>query len=582
MNKPTLAPPTRPIRSAGRRPLRRRLLGAGAAILALGLITTGSMSASAASYLRISGDGSTWAGNAVLQWETDVKAQGVVVDFNPDGSSSGRTSFAKGLSDYTVSEIPYTGDTRDPQDTTVPPFPYSLLPVVAGGTAFMYNVPVNGQRLDTLNLSQAALAGIFTAQITRWDAPEIKATNPGVNLPAQPITVVVRSEGSGATAQFTNWLIKEFPADYAALCKTAGCNPTSPTSYFPTQNVPTFTAQSGSNGVTKYSQSTDYTINYDEYSYPLAVGFPVANIQNAAGFYTVPTADAVAVSLIKAGINTDTSSPNYLSQDLSAVYGYNDPRAYPLSAYSYEIVPKQVTGSFDNSKGATLGFFTTYALCEGQRKMGPLGYSPLPMNLVLAAMDQVATIPGVDADTTAKLAATKAGALDGNANPCNNPTFKPGDDPSHNVLVDTAKFPPGCDAACQAPFKLPGSGVAASGPSYTPVAGAAAGAGAGAGSAGAGGAGAGAAAVVPTAAAVAAAPTTCDAASTGCPTDIAQAGQETAAGGKITPVSTVLQGQNGWTTPQTLMIIGGILLVVLLLGPAIIARIVRDPRGPRR
>jgi phosphate transport system substrate-binding protein len=408
--------------------------------------------AAAGQYTRISGDGSSWAANALSQWTADVSSQGVTIDYNPDGSSLGRGNFARGLSDFAVSEIPYKGDTADPQDSTQPPANFAMLPVVAGGTSFMYNVPVNGQRYTGLKLTQSALAKIFAGEITMWDDPALKATNPGVNLPHQRITVVVRSEGSGATAQFTLWMKRQFPNDYAALCAKTGCNPANATSYYPYQGLSNFVAQNGSNGVTTYTANTPYTIGYDEYSYALGVQFPVAQIQNAAGFYTIPTDTAVAVALTQAKINTDKSSPNYLTQDLSNVYAYKDPRTYPISMYTYMLVPTATTSTFSAAKGATLAYFNTYALCEGQRTMGPLGYSPLPMNLVLAAMDQVSRIPGIDAPTQQTIATTKASVANSSGNPCNNPTFKPGDSPAINQLVKTAPFPAGCDAACQAPW----------------------------------------------------------------------------------------------------------------------------------
>ncbi|MFL6024836.1 MAG: substrate-binding domain-containing protein [Marmoricola sp.] len=441
-----------------RRSLRRPTI---TAVIAALILSTGALFAAAfgTPTARISGNGSSWAGNAMSDWVSAVKAQGVTVDFTPDGSSSGRKNFAQGLADFAVSEIPYTGDTSDPQDSARPNFKYGLVPAVAGGTSFMYNLPVGGKRYTQLKLSQLALAKIFSGQVTKWNDPVIAATNPGAALPAQRITVVVRSDGSGATAQFTLWMLRQFPGDYAKLCAKTGCNAKHATSYYPYQGLSNFTAQSGSNGVTTYTSNTPYTINYDEYSYALGVGFPVAKIKNAAGYYTVPTDSAVAVALSQAKINQDKTSLNYLSQDLSRVYAYKDPRTYPISAYSYLIVPKQTHGSFNTGKGATLGYFSTFDLCEGQRTMGALGYSPLPMNLVLAAMDQVLQIPGVDAATKKQISNTKAGVKSGTSNPCNNPTFRPGDSPSHNVLTDTAPFPTDCNAACQAPWAHKGAVV---------------------------------------------------------------------------------------------------------------------------
>ena len=540
---------------------RRRISLVG--LIALGLVLVTALPASAASYPQISGEGSSWAANAVLQWQADMATQGVTVQFKPNGSSQGRKDFAQQIgTDYAMSEIPYSGDTADPQDNFTPQFAYSLMPMVAGGTSFMYNLRVNGGRLETLKLSQAAIAGIFSGQITQWNDPTIKADNAGTNLPVAPITVVVRSEGSGATAQFTLWMLRQFPAAYRYLCQTSGsCDGVHATSYFPTAKMKNFVGQSGSNGVTTYTSNTPFTINYDEYSYAQQAGFPVAQVKNAAGYYTVPTDSAVAVALIKAKINTNAKDPNYLSQDLSEVYPYTDPRTYPISSYSYFIMPRQTTDSFTPAKGSTLGYFTQYSLCEGQRTMGKLGYSPLPMNLVLAAMEQVKLIPGVDQPTLDKITATEKGVTQGNANPCNNPTFKPGDDPSHNVLVDTAPFPAGCDAACQAPWKKPGAAQNLNGPQFQGV----------------GITAKNDAVPVPNASPEA---QTCDPDTGICSNSTSAKGV-----GNISPVSAVIPGQLGWAGPQTLMVIVGLLIATLLLAPPLASRLLsgaaRRARGKR-
>jgi ABC-type phosphate transport system substrate-binding protein len=337
--------------------------------------------------------------------------------------------------------------------------------VVAGGTAFMYNLQIGGKQFNNLQLDMPTIAGIFSGEITQWNAPQIQKTNPGVALPAHVIDVVVRSDGSGATDQFKLWMMRQFPSDYAHLTAETGGNAHQANSYFPTGKLSNFIAQNGSTGVTTYTQNTPYTIDYDEYSYALQAGFPVAKVKNAHGFYTTPTQSAVAVALIAAKINTNPSSPDYLSQDLSNVYTYQDPRSYPMSMYSYEVVPEQTNLVTSTSKGASLAWVSTQAICRWQTDMGPLGYSPLPMNLVLAGMQQILKIPGIDPSTRTSITDAEKGVLNSGTNPCDNPTFQPGDDPSHNVLVDTAPFPVGCNAACQAPWKRAGRGVG-SGPSY--------------------------------------------------------------------------------------------------------------------
>src|SRR5262249_49535912 len=160
-------------------------------------------------------------------------------------------------------------------------------------------------------------------------------------------------------------------------------------------NAPNHTiAQSGSDGVmnTVVAASSNGAIGYDEYSYALAVNYPVIKLENTAGYFTLPTDYNVAVSLTQAQIDNNPSSPTYLIQKLDNVYVYNDSRTYPLSSYSYMILPTGPTGGspenrMTTGKRQTLADFTTYAICNGQHAMGPLGYSPLPVNLVQAGFD---------------------------------------------------------------------------------------------------------------------------------------------------------------------------------------------------
>ncbi len=542
-------------------------------LLSLGMVFAGLAPAQAANYLRIGGSGSSWAGNALQDWVARVGAQGVTVDYENKGSSTGRKEFADQMKQFAVSEIPYTGDTADPRDNSMPGFSYGMLPVVAGGTAFMYNLKAGSSRLTSLKLSQPAIAKIFTGQVTRWNDPLITADNPGVALPDATINVVVRSDGSGATAQFTLWLLRQFPADYAKLCAVTGCDPQHATSFFPTQGLKNFVAQNGSQGVTTYSANNQFTINYDEYSYAQGIGFPVAQVKNAAGFYTLPTEHAVAVALTQAGINQDKGSANYLSQDLSKVYGYKDPRTYPMSAYSYMIVPTQATNALNPAQGATLGFFANFALCEGQRPMGQLGYSPLPMNLVLAGMEQIRKIPGVDQETVQKMDQTRDSVAGGSTPACNNPTFKPGDSPSANQLVRTAPFDKSCDAACQAPWRGadaavnqgPGGPAAGTGPAAAAATDVPAEAGP-------------AATTDPAAAAAAEA---CDPDSGSCAAVAAGASSGTGAGQQLTPVTTTLASSRGWGQPQNLLLIIGGLVGLLVLVPPLAAGVFSRRAGSK-
>ncbi|MFF5762558.1 phosphate ABC transporter substrate-binding protein PstS [Streptomyces tanashiensis] len=410
----------------------RSLLGAAAVLCALLALLVRPPAAQAAGYTKITGSGSTWSSNAVEQWRRNIGANvGLTVNFNANGSSQGREQFKNGTVDFAVSEIPY--GLKDGNATDVPPGRgYAYMPIVAGGTSFMYNLRIGGRQVTNLRLSGPVLAKVFTGQLTMWNAPEIKADNPGLTLPARRIVPVVRSDGSGTTAQFTTWLAKEHGSVWNDYCRRAGRQtPCGMTSYFPVVPGTTTVAKSGSLGVSAHVRQPqgEGAITYVEYSYAINAHFPVAKILNSAGYYVEPTASSVAVALLRARINDDRSSTDYLTQILDGVYRSTDRRSYPLSSYSYMVVPTSTTAPHTEEKGRSLGTFARYFLCEGQQQAEELGYSPLPRNLVQAGFEQVRRIPGAP-----------TGAVD--LSDCRNPTFSAD---GTNTLAKNAPMPKDCD-----------------------------------------------------------------------------------------------------------------------------------------
>ena len=354
------------------------------AVLALGAVLVSPiLPASAASYVPVSGSGSTWSANAMDQWRRNVNQYGMRIDYQASGSSDGRNQFRNGTVDFAVSEIPYglkDGNVVDP----LPSRPFAYMPIVAGGTAFMYNLKIGPNRVTQLRLS-----------------------------------------GDTTTAQFTTWLASQYPDIWNAYCQKVGRGtPCGFTSNFPSS--PGFVAQSGSLGVSGYVKQDQSVgaITYVEYSYAKSAGFPAAKVLNKAGFYVLPTAEAVAVGLLGAKVNSD------LTSNLSGVYASSDKRAYPLSSYSYMVIPTSLDNGFSNEKGNTLADFANYFLCQGQQQADALGYSPLPINLVQAGFDQIKRIPGAVVENI-------------NIAKCSNPTFSAD---GTNTLAKTAPQPPACDA----------------------------------------------------------------------------------------------------------------------------------------
>ncbi|GAA1969523.1 hypothetical protein GCM10009798_32650 [Nocardioides panacihumi] len=389
-----------------------------ATVACLGLTSAPAM---ADAYTPITGEGSSWAANAIDDWRASVVNAGIKVNFAAAGSVAGLTGFAQGNSDdFAASDIPYGVKDTSPDP---PGRAFAYIPDVAGGTALMYNLTVAGKRFTNLKLSGPTIAGIFAGSITRWNDPKIAAENPGVALPPLKVTPVVRSDGSGSTAQFSLWMAKQFGSVWK-------CGQISFFTQCGSYKATTHQAKSGDNGVAGFVAQAGNagSIGYVEYSYALQSGFPVAKVLNKAGFYTLPTASNVAVALLKAKI-TMTPGPTYLTQNLDGVYVDPDPRNYPISSYSYFVVPTQLQNGFTNPKGKTLSAFVRYALCDGQQKAPTLGYSPLPINLVQAGLNQVKRIPGAE---TAAIDIKK----------CNNPTFSAD---GTNTLAKNALYPDLCD-----------------------------------------------------------------------------------------------------------------------------------------
>lgn len=390
-----------------------------------------------AAYATIEGTGSTWSQIIVDQWIADVDANGIKVVYTGGGSSKGRKDFAQKSVDFAISEIPYQGTDETGQADNSNGREYAYLPLVAGGTAFTYQLKVGDTLVKNLRLSGETLAEIFTGKITNWNDAAITADNNGRSFPDKPIIPVVRSDGSGTTAQFTTWLDQAYPSIWRPYFGKSGL-----TSYYPkTGNM---IGQSGSDQVmnTISGFAGDGTIGYVEYSYPLNKGYPVVKVLNKAGYYVEPTQYNTAVALTKAVIRKTNDPTTNLTQDLSKVYTNTDPRAYPISSYSYMIMPTSANDPrMTTAKRQSMADFLYYSLCGGQSKAGAYGYSPLPLNLVQAGFDQIAKL---------KVADPAVDLTNRDVKSCNNPTFD-GKNPSRNLLAEIAPQPDSCDKQGEGP-----------------------------------------------------------------------------------------------------------------------------------
>ncbi len=554
----TLRPPTRLLRLAHAFVVSLAVAG----LVVIAVVVGAATPAGAVSYVPVSGEGSSWSAGALDQWIADVHADGIQINFTANGSTAGREDFISGQTDFAASDIPFQ---TDPGDGSAPEHPaagsYAYMPITAGGTVFMYNLTINGQRVTNLRLSPVNIFKIFTGVITNWDDPALAADNPGLKLPDQSIVPVVRSDGSGTSYELSEWMISQDPALWSAYCAKSGRAPAcGATSFYPTTG--NMIAQNGDLGVASYvSQAfAAGSIGYVNYYYALSTHFPVAQVLNAAGYYTEPTPQNVAVSLLQDQVDTtDVNDPAlYLTQKLQGVYTDPDPRTYPFSSYGYLILPTTVGNGFSTAKGATLAAFADYAMCQGQQQSAALGYSPMPINLVEAAFTQIAKIPGADVQNI-------------NIQSCDNPTFTPS---GQNLLALDAPYPPACDkqgpTQCTygtggaASISTPDSGspaAAAGSSSGSPSTGSGSGAAKGSSTGGGGSSGTGSGSSV-----------VCDPTTGACTTTSGSGSSDDASSASPTALTDTLAAGTGWSTTQTLLLLIGFAVLALMLIPGLVSR----------
>jgi len=326
------------------------------------------------------GAGSTWVQIALDQWRADIARQGFTINYQGVGSSAGREFYIINQVDFAASEIPFQPDELPQLKKS-----YQYLPDVAGGTSLMYNLTTpSGAQITNLNLDAETAAKIFTGGIATWQNPAIQALNPGLHIHQTSIIPVVRSDGSGTSAQFSLYLAAQAPDVWNGFAQSQGCP--APCSQWPP--FPGSEQQNGSDGVANFVANSAVgqgSVGYVEAGYAFGRGFPVANLRNASGNFVQPVYQNISTALAHATLNAD------LTQNLTGVYRAPEANAYPMSSYSYMITQ---TSGFDPAKGFVLGSWLIYIACAGQQEAAPLGYSPLPPNLVRDVFTQEQKIPG--------------------------------------------------------------------------------------------------------------------------------------------------------------------------------------------
>lgn len=361
--------------------------------LAAGTLASGTLGAqpALAAGPLVNGGGSSYAAVAIDQWRAEILAiNGDNINYNTSSSVLGLNEFAQGQLDFGASEIGYSTG----QASAKPTVKYQYLPDVAGATCIMYNLTsITGRPITQLLVNAHVLSLVFSGQIKYWDAPQIKALNPGVLLPHTPIVVVYRTDASGDNYLITQYLAFEQASIWNTFSRAMeyppGADAVFPfpevTSYPKQYNLSGWIGAQGSDIASNDVAGQNGAITYVETAYAYEHDKPCAYVQNASGHYVIPTEYNDAVGLEGATLLPD------LEQKLDGVYTNPLPATYPISAYSYLITQE---GTENPEKGSVLGQFILFLACRGQQAAGQLGYSPLPPNLVEDDFEAVDRING--------------------------------------------------------------------------------------------------------------------------------------------------------------------------------------------
>ena len=309
---------------------------------------------SAAKLLLINGAGATFPYPIYSKWFAEYATVDPTVNFNYQSIGSGggvRQIIAKTV-DFGASDGPMTDE-----ELKQSPAEILHLPTVLGGVVTIYNIPGVSAKL---NFTQKALAEIFLGKIKWWNDEALASANPGVSLPGEPIIVVHRADGSGTTYIWTDFLAKVSPVWSSRIGRGKSVN------------WPVGLGGKGNEGVAGLVKQTPYAIGYVELGYALQNRLAYGRVENAAGEF----ADCTIESVTQAAASAAATMPADFRVSITNASGRS---TYPIASFTWLLVYREQE---DPVKGKALVSFLKWMLREGQQYAGPLGYAPLPSEVI--------------------------------------------------------------------------------------------------------------------------------------------------------------------------------------------------------
>ncbi len=314
--------------------------------------------------ILVNGAGATFPYPMYSKWfdEYHKKFPNIQINYQSIGSGGGIRQVIAGTVDFGATDGPMTDEQLGQANTKILHFP-----TVLGADVPTYNIPgVSGE----LNFTQEALAGLFLGKITKWNDPAIAGANKGVNLPANDIIVVHRSDGSGTTYIWTDYLSKVSEEWKNKVGKGTSVN------------WPVGLGGKGNEGVAGLVKQTPNSIGYVELIYAIQNNMPYGRVRNSSGSFV--KADLASVTAAAAG--AAKSMPDDFRVSITNPEGKN---AYPISSFTWLLVPAQIP---DTKKREVLTGFLRWMLKDGQKYAEPLAYAQLPKEVVEKEMKAIAQI----------------------------------------------------------------------------------------------------------------------------------------------------------------------------------------------
>ncbi len=343
---------------------RGKLIAIGAVGVVVIIVAYGAMAGwfSSSATTTLLGAGATFPYPLISKWSSEYqKLTGVQVNYQSIGSGGGIQQITAKTVDFGGTDAPMNATERSNAPNLL------HIPETMGAVVLTYNIPGVG---SGLNITGPVIADMFLGTVTKWNAANITSLNPGITLPDQPISVVHRSDGSGTTFVWTDYLSKVSTAWASQVGKGKSVN------------WPVGIGAKGNDGVSASVSQIPYSVGYVELAYAASNGLKYAKVENSAGDFILPTLNTTRNAAESAATTLPNGEDSWSS--VSIVNPSGD-QSYPIGSFTYIVVYRELNvygSSMNQQRAKALVDFLWWIVHDGQQYSSALYYVPLPQQVV--------------------------------------------------------------------------------------------------------------------------------------------------------------------------------------------------------